>query len=271
MALVDLRKAERIAKNRLLRNHAQELKWEMRPRRSLVSPFMSKISNKKILIAEDEEDVRRLVCNTFKNAGFVTLEAADGPGALETVRARLPALVVLDLMLPGMKGLDVCKALKVGAETKGIPILMLTAKTGEMDRIIGFELGADDYVTKPFSPRELVLRVQGILRRASGQPQEPAVVTLGEITLDRTQNKLAVKGKALELAPMEFKLLGTLMERRGRVQTREVLLNDVWNCDSVTGTRTVDTHVRRLRKKLGEAGSHLETVFGFGYRMVDIP
>ena len=238
---------------------------------TLASLFMSKIPSKKILVAEDEEDVRRLVCNSLKNAGFATLEAADGPGALETARTQLPALLVLDLMLPGMQGLEVCKALKVGTETKGIPILMLTAKAEEVDRIVGFELGADDYMTKPFSPRELVLRVQSILRRASGQPPEDAIVKLGEITLDRTQHKVTVKGKPLELTATEFKLLATLMERRGRVQSRDVLLNDVWSYDSVIDTRTVDTHVRRLREKLGKAGNHVETVRGFGYRMVNIP
>jgi len=232
---------------------------------------MSKSSSKKIMVAEDEEDVRRLICNSLKNAGFTTIEAADGPCALETARTQLPALLVLDLMLPGMQGLDVCKALKVGAETKIIPILMLTAKTEEVDRIVGFELGADDYMTKPFSPRELVLRVQSILRRASGQPPEDAVVKLGEIMLDRTQHKVSVKGKPLELTATEFKLLATLMERRGRVQSRDVLLNDVWSYDSAIDTRTVDTHVRRLREKLGKAGNHVETVRGFGYRMANIP
>ena len=232
---------------------------------------MSKTTCKKILVAEDEEDVRRLVCNSLKNAGFATLEAGDGPGAIETARTQLPALLVLDLMLPGMQGLEVCKALKNGAETKGIPILMLTAKAEEVDRIVGFELGADDYMTKPFSPRELVLRVQSILRRASGQPPDDAIVKLGEITLDRTQHKVGVKGKPLELTATEFKLLATLMERRGRVQSRDVLLNDVWSYDSVIDTRTVDTHVRRLREKLGKAGSHVETVRGFGYRMANIP
>ncbi len=240
--------------------------------RATIGPLsMSKITSKTILVAEDEEDVRRLVCNSLKNAGFATLEAGDGHGALETARTQLPALLVLDLMLPGMQGLEVCKALKNGSETKAIPILMLTAKAEEVDRIVGFELGADDYMTKPFSPRELVLRVQSILRRASGQPPEDAITKLGEITLDRTQHKVAVKGKALELTATEFKLLATLMERRGRVQSRDVLLNDVWSYDSVIDTRTVDTHVRRLREKLGKAGSHLETVRGFGYRMANIP
>ena len=232
---------------------------------------MSKPTTKKILVAEDEDDVRRLVCNSLKNAGYSTLEASDGPGALESARTHLPALVVLDLMLPGMQGLEVCKALKVAAKTTGIPILMLTARAEEVDRIVGFELGADDYMTKPFSPRELVLRVQSILRRASGQSHEEAIIALGEITLDRAQHKVFVKGKPLELTATEFKLLATLMERRGRLQSRDVLLNDVWSYESVIDTRTVDTHVRRLREKLGKAGCHVETVRGFGYRMANVP
>jgi two-component system phosphate regulon response regulator PhoB len=232
---------------------------------------MSKTPSKKILVAEDEEDVRRLVCNCLKNAGFSYLEAADGPRALETARMERPALVILDLMLPGMQGTDVCRALKVAPETKGIPIIMLTAKAEEVDRIVGFELGADDYMTKPFSPRELVLRVQSILRRVSGQPAEEPIVKLGDITLDRVQYNVSVKGKTLDLTATEFKLLATLMERRGRVQSRDVLLNDVWSYDSLIDTRTVDTHVRRLREKLGKAGNHLETVRGFGYRMENIP
>jgi two-component system phosphate regulon response regulator PhoB len=174
---------------------------------------------------------------------------------------------VLDLMLPGMHGLDVCKALKVAPETKGIPIIILTAKAEEVDRIVGLELGADDYMTKPFSPRELVLRIQGILRRAAGQPEEPAVTRMGDIAMDRTQHRVTVKGKPLELTATEFKLLATLIERRGRVQSRDVLLNDVWSYESAIDTRTVDTHVRRLREKLGKASRHIETVRGFGYRM----
>ena len=237
-----------------------------------VRPFpMTKTASKKILVAEDEEDVRRLVCSSLKNAGFATIEAGDGITALDTARTQLPALIVLDLMLPGMQGLEVCKALKNASETKGIPILMLTARAEEVDRIVGFELGADDYMTKPFSPRELALRVQSILRRTSGQPPEDVLVKLGEITFDRTQHKVTVKGKPLVLTATEFKLLSTLMERRGRVQKREVLLNDVWGYERLIDTRTVDTHMRRLRKKLGKVGSLVETVRGVGYRMANIP
>jgi len=232
---------------------------------------MSNLPSKKILVAEDEDDVRRLICNSLKNAGYAYLEAPDGPRAIECARTERPALVILDLMLPGIQGTDVCRALKVAHETKGIPIIMLTAKAEEVDKIVGFELGADDYMTKPFSPRELVLRVQSILRRVSGQPGEEPVVKLGDITLDRVQYRVSVKGKTIDLTATEFKLLATLMERRGRVQSRDVLLNDVWSYDSLIDTRTVDTHVRRLREKLGKAGNHLETVRGFGYRMENLP
>ncbi|MEQ1852996.1 MAG: response regulator [Chthoniobacteraceae bacterium] len=231
---------------------------------------MSKTNSRKILVAEDEDDVRALVCAALKNAGFVPIEASNGPAAVEMARKQLPELVVLDLMLPGMHGLDVCKALKVAPETKGIPVIMLTAKAEEVDRIVGLELGADDYVTKPFSPRELVLRIQGVLRRASGQPEESATIELGEIVVDRTRHEVSVKGRPLELTATEFKLLVTLIERRGRVQSRDVLLNDVWSYESAIDTRTVDTHVRRLRDKLGKAARHIETVRGFGYRMTEV-
>jgi two-component system phosphate regulon response regulator PhoB len=184
-------------------------------------------------------------------------------------RSGCPDLIILDLMLPEMHGLEVCKALKVDPQTKGIPVIMLTAKAEEVDRIVGFELGADDYVTKPFSPRELVLRVQSVLRRELGKPVETDIITLGGIVLDRTRHQVAVKGKPVELTATEFKLLATLMERRGRMQSRDVLLNDVWGYESAIDTRTVDTHVRRLREKLGKHADCIETIRGFGYRMME--
>jgi phosphate regulon transcriptional regulator PhoB len=230
---------------------------------------MTKTPSKKVLVADDEADVLNLVCNNLKLAGFTPLQAEDGPSALDQARANLPSLIVLDLMLPGMSGLEVCKALKAEPATRNIPILMLTAKAEEVDRILGFELGADDYMTKPFSPRELVLRVQSVLRRATAQPEKSEVLKLGDIVVDRTRHAVLVKGKELELTATEFKLLSTLMERRGRVQSRDVLLNDVWGYESVIDTRTVDTHVRRLREKLGKAADCIETIRGFGYRMVE--
>ncbi len=231
---------------------------------------MTKTPSKKVLVADDESDVLNLVCNNLKSAGFTPLQAEDGPSALEQAKAHMPALIVLDLMLPGMSGLEVCKALKAEPATKNIPILMLTAKAEEVDRILGFELGADDYMTKPFSPRELVLRVQSVLRRATSQPEKAEVLKLGDILVDRTRHAVSVRGKELDLTATEFKLLSTLIERRGRVQSRDVLLNDVWGYESVIDTRTVDTHVRRLREKLGKAADCIETIRGFGYRMVNI-
>ena len=231
---------------------------------------MTKTPSKKVLVADDEADVLNLVCNNLKAAGFVPLRAEDGQSAFEQAKTQIPALIVLDLMLPGMSGLEVCKALKSEPATKNIPILMLTAKAEEVDRILGFELGADDYMTKPFSPRELVLRVQSVLRRATPQPEKAEVLKLGDIVVDRTRHGVTVRGKDLELTATEFKLLSTLMERRGRVQSRDVLLNDVWGYESVIDTRTVDTHVRRLREKLGKAADCLETIRGFGYRMIDL-
>jgi phosphate regulon transcriptional regulator PhoB len=231
---------------------------------------MTKLPSKKVLVADDEADVLNLVCNNLKSAGFTPLRAEDGTSALEQAKAQIPSLIVLDLMLPGMSGLEVCKALKADPATKNIPILMLTAKAEEVDRILGFELGADDYMTKPFSPRELVLRVQSVLRRATPQTDKADVLKLGDIVVDRTRHGVSVRGKDLDLTATEFKLLATLMERRGRVQSRDVLLNDVWGYESVIDTRTVDTHVRRLREKLGKAADCLETIRGFGYRMVDL-
>jgi len=230
---------------------------------------MNKPQSKRILVAEDEEDVLTLVSNSLKNAGFSVLKASDGRTALELARTQMPALIVLDLMLPEMHGLEVCKALKVEPQTKGIPIIMLTARAEEVDRIVGFELGADDYITKPFSPRELVLRVQSVLRRDSGKPGDGDVLKLGQIVVDRTRHQVTVKGKPIELTATEFKLLATLLERRGRVQSRDVLLNDVWGYDASIDTRTVDTHVRRLREKLGKAADGIETIRGFGYRMTE--
>lgn len=231
---------------------------------------MSKAASKTVLVADDEPDVLHLVSSNLKNAGFTVLSVGDGAAALEAARTERPALVVLDLMLPGMPGLEVCRSLKKDAATASIPIIMLTAKADEIDRIVGFELGADDYMTKPFSPRELVLRVQSVLRRAAQpEPKGMEELRLGEITIDRARCEALVKGQRLDLTATEFKLLTTLIERRGRVQSRDALLNDVWGYESIIDTRTVDTHIRRLREKLGSAADLVETIRGFGYRMVE--
>lgn len=222
-----------------------------------------------VLIVDDEQDVVDLLAYNLQRSGYKTVSAPDGPAALQKAREQQPSLIVLDLMLPGLDGMEVCKRLKSDSKTASIPILMLTAKAEEVDRVVGLELGADDYVTKPFSPRELVLRVKSILRRARGEAKPREVLKHGDLTVDIAKHQASVKGKPLELTATEFKLLTTLMERRGRVQSRERLLADVWDYSPDTDTRTVDTHVRRLREKLGKAADTIETVRGVGYRFAD--
>ncbi len=229
----------------------------------------SKSASKKILVADDEIDVLNLVCNNLKAAGFGVLKASNGIGALAEIRSSQPALVVLDLMLPGLSGLEVCKQVKSDPATKHIPIIMLTAKAEEIDRIVGLELGADDYITKPFSPRELVLRVQSVIRRSIAAAEPEEVLRLGQIELDRSRYEARVNGKSIEFTATEFNLLALLIERRGRVQSRDALLNDVWGYETAIDTRTVDTHIRRVREKLGTSADCIETIRGFGYRIAD--
>jgi two-component system phosphate regulon response regulator PhoB len=228
---------------------------------------MDTVSSKRILVVEDEKDVVDLLSlNLRKAGGFTVVSASDGAIGLGKARDEKPDLIILDLMLPKMSGLEVCKILKTDPGTRQIPVLMLTAKAEEIDRIVGLELGADDYVVKPFSPREIVLRIKAILRRGSGE-QTDEQLSAGAITIDPARHRVSVNGKAVNLTSLEFKLLRTLMQRRGRVQERDRLLNEVWGYESVIDTRTVDTHVRRLREKLGKAGDIVETVRGFGYRL----
>jgi len=228
---------------------------------------MNSTPSNRILIVEDEQDVvDMLTLNLRKAGGFIVSTAPDGPTGLRKAREELPALIILDLMLPKMPGLEVCKVLKSDGATRHIPIIMLTAKAEEIDRIVGLEVGADDYVTKPFSPREIVLRIKAIMRRGKGEAA-PEQMTIGAITVDPSRHAVTVDGKAVRLTSVEFKLLSMLMQRRGRVQERDRLLNEVWGYESIIDTRTVDTHVRRLRKKLGKAADAIETVRGFGYRL----
>ncbi len=227
-----------------------------------------KPSRKTVLVADDEPDVLNLVAMNLQRAGFDILKAADGEQALRMARDEEPDLVILDLMMPALSGLEVVKLLKQSPGTARIPVLMLTAKSDEVDRIVGFELGADDYVTKPFSPRELVLRVQSVLRRIDSAPESPDMLKVGVIEVDRVRHEVRIEGEPLDFTATEFKLLTVLMERCGRLQSREKLLNDVWGYESAIDTRTVDTHIRRLREKLGVAAELVETVRGFGYRMV---
>ncbi len=222
--------------------------------------------SEKIIIVDDEVDVADLISFHLQKAKYTVLTVADGAAAVPLIRAVNPALVVLDLMLPGVSGLEICRMLKSDPKLARIPVIMLTAKAEEVDRIVGFELGADDYVVKPFSPREFVLRVNAVVRRNT-PGSVPDRLVAGEITVDRTKHAVLVAGKPIDCTATEFKLISILIERRGRVQSRDRLLSDVWGYEAAIDTRTVDTHMRRLREKLGKYGTYLETVRGFGYRI----
>ena len=235
-----------------------------------------------ILIVDDERDLLSVLEFNLKQAGFETLLAASGVEALAQLRRRVPDLVLLDLMLPDLSGMEVCRAVKSDPRTRHVPVMMLTAKGEEVDKVVGFELGAEDYVTKPFSVRELILRVKALLRRAApaagagagtGAASTPAAAErdpepVGSIRVDLAAHRAYVAEEEVVLTPLEFRLLVTFMSRVGRVQSREQLLEDVWEMSSEIETRTVDTHVKRLREKLGPARDLLETVRGIGYRLV---
>lgn len=220
----------------------------------------------KILIVDDEPDALEVLGFKLRESGYVPLFAKDGTRAITIARDERPALIVLDLMLPEVDGLEVCKILRRDPNTSAIPILMLTARAAEMDRVLGLELGADDYVTKPFSPRELVLRIKKLLARANVAEETSAVLRLGELAINVPRHEVMISGQPLVLTATEFKLLEILTRRRGRVQTRDRLLQDVWGYENPIDSRTVDTHMRRLREKLGEVARYLETVRGVGYR-----
>jgi two-component system phosphate regulon response regulator PhoB len=224
-----------------------------------------------VLIVDDEQDVLDLLVYNLQKAGYKTVTARDGAAALQKARDDIPSLIILDLMLPQLDGTEVCRQLRADSKTGHIPIIMLTAKAEEVDRVVGLELGADDYVTKPFSPREMVLRVKTVLRRAGGKTTPAEVIKFDDLTVDIGKHEVTHKGKVVELTVTEFKLLATLMERRGRVQSRDRLLTDVWGYEGDVDTRTVDTHMRRLREKLGKAADYVETVRGVGYRFAAQP
>ncbi|NIN72837.1 MAG: response regulator [Gemmatimonadetes bacterium] len=230
---------------------------------------MSEHSPARILVIEDEPDISALVAYQLAHAGFQVRTASTGREALRALDLEPPDLVVLDLMLPEVGGVEILQTMRSRRETKDTPVMVLTARSDEEDRLRGFELGADDYVSKPFSPKELVLRVKAVLRRAP--PSEPGakggrVLRAGSITVDIGANRVAGEGSEIELTPKEFQLLVCLIERRGRTQSRSALLEAVWNTTAAIETRTVDMHVGRLRIKLGPAGDLIETVRGFGYR-----
>lgn len=219
------------------------------------------------MLVDDEADVIDMLVINLRAAGFQVIAVEDGAAALAKARSEAPSLIVLDLMLPKMPGLEICRVLKSDPATRHIPIIMLTAKAEEVDKIVGLELGADDYVTKPFSPRELILRINRSLRRGKDKVAGVEKLSIGDLVLDHTRHEVLVKSRPVDLTATEFRLLALLMERRGRVQGRDSLLNDVWGYESVIDTRTVDTHVRRLREKLGPLAAYIETIRGVGYRI----
>src|SRR6185503_17268880 len=226
----------------------------------------------RILVIEDEADIQQVLDYNLREKGHKVFIAGTGEEGLKLAREKRPDLVLLDLMLPGMPGTEVCKTLKADPATKNAQVVMLTAKGEEIDRVVGFELGADDYVVKPFSVRELLLRIQAILRRGKGDTNEvEPSVEFGRLRIDRGAHRTWVDGVEIELTALEFNLLVTLYDRRNRVQTRTVLLDDVWGIQADITTRTVDTHVKRLREKLEGARDYVETVRGVGYRFVSAP
>jgi two-component system phosphate regulon response regulator PhoB len=222
----------------------------------------------RILVVEDEPDLADLVALNLRQEGHEVVIAHDGATALAEIQRRQPDLLVLDVMLPDISGLEVCRRLRRNAQTIRLPVIMLTARNDEVDRVVGFEVGADDYVPKPFSPRELVLRVDAILRRTIATPEigGPQVIALGDLVIDVPAHRVEVQGEEILLTALEFRLLLDLASRAGRVQSRDALLERVWGYSPNVETRTVDTHVKRLREKLGAGADQIETVRGVGYR-----
>lgn len=229
-------------------------------------------SQKTVLLVEDEADLASTLEYNLQREGYRVRLAPDGRTALaELAQDPPPDAVLLDLMLPDVSGTEICKHIREQERTREIPVIMLTAKGAEIDRVVGFELGADDYVVKPFSVRELLLRVRALLRRAERPSGEPNMVAFERLRLDREAHRVWVDEQEVSLTALEFRLLYAFISRRGRVQTRDALLSDVWGIEADVTTRTVDTHVKRLREKLGDAGSYIETLRGVGYRFRDRP
>jgi two-component system phosphate regulon response regulator PhoB len=224
---------------------------------------------KSVLIIEDEKDLAELLAFNLEKEGYSATCVHDGKLGLERACADLPDLILLDLMLPGLLGTEVCKALRKDQRTAHIPIIMITAKGDEIDRVVGFEVGADDYIVKPFSMREMVLRIKAVMRRFEHEAQPPTsdLLSIGDIAIDTQRHVVVSAGQEIDLTSTEFKLLYFLAEKRGRVQSREKLLQNVWSYNNAGDTRTVDTHVTRLRGKLGTPGDIIKTVRGFGYKI----
>ncbi|MBN2714566.1 MAG: response regulator transcription factor [Deltaproteobacteria bacterium] len=222
-----------------------------------------------ILVIEDEKDLSEILAYNLKKEGYLVKASLDGQNGLAQLESPpIPELVILDLMLPDISGIEICRRLRANPKTAEIPVLMLTAKSEEIDRVIGFEVGADDYVTKPFSVRELLLRVKALLKRSTAKESTGEEIVFGALKIDIPAHRVWVNDVESVLTALEFNLLTTLFHRKGRVQTREVLLCDVWDINADVTTRTVDTHVKRLREKIGAAGAYIETVRGVGYRFV---
>jgi len=224
------------------------------------------VSIKRILIVEDDKHISKLLRYNLEKAGFQCLTAFTGEQALALLDQQPADAIILDIMLPMIDGLEVCRRVKQDSRFSRIPVMMLTAKGEEVDRVVGFELGADDYIVKPFSPRELILRIKAVLRRSAAPEPGQEVLSAGPLSVDISRHKVFVSAREIELTQMEFKLLYTLVHRQGRVQSRETLLDDVWEMDAAVTTRTIDTHIKKLRQKLGKAGGLIETVRGIGYR-----
>jgi two-component system phosphate regulon response regulator PhoB len=234
-------------------------------------PEVTKTMRGHILVVEDEADLAELVAFNLRQSGYTAVTTDAGASAIAEVHRKRPDLIVLDLMLPDISGVEVCRRLRADDRTNDIPVVMLTARGEEVDRVLGFEVGADDYVIKPFSPRELVLRIGAVLRRT--QPPKPetagAAIRVGVMVIDEPRHEVRVEDAPVPLTTLEFKLLLDLASRKGRVQSRDALLERVWGYTPGIETRTVDTHVKRLREKLGASSHYIETVRGVGYRMRD--
>jgi len=220
----------------------------------------------KILIVEDDKNILRLLRYNLEKAGFECFTTITGEGAFDILDKEHVDIALLDIMLPTIDGLEICRRLKNDNRYKHIPVIMLTAKGEEIDKVVGFELGADDYMVKPFSPRELVLRIKAVLKRNTPAEGIKEILQAGSVKVNIPKHEVTVDKKSLSLSPMEFKLLTVLMDRKGRVQSREALLEDVWGISADVTTRTVDTHIKRLRQNLGKAGRLIDTIRGIGYR-----
>ncbi len=224
-----------------------------------------------ILVVEDERDIAEVLEYNLTRAGYEVIAAACGNDGLKLARSRKPDLVLLDLMLPDISGTEVCRALKDDPGTRSMPVIMVSARGEEIDRVVGFELGVEDYVTKPFSIRELLLRIKAVLRRQAPKTESGQFLNFGELRIDLGAHRVWVNTEEVDLTAIEFKLLTTLHERQNRVQSRAALLDHVWGMDTKVTTRTVDAHVKRLRQKLGAARDYVETVRGVGYRFAEAP